>query len=336
MSYTSWRNKVYDYWESGSLPSSSESSITRSSTFPFNVSNNFPLDYRVLRDNVLQLFKYNTQYPGLKVYTVQKGQEYIFISDSVDSVQEYHPELAHFKFYDSATLPNNLATSNALGDGAIEITKNNSTVTYHTIPTGTEGTIQLNDGSFYKFVWNGSSWVQFANQGSGGSSTTIVRVVSDSVLSFASSDVTSINELTSEQISARYKIAHDLDTAAIISSGIEADVIFTDSLGFESSRKYVYLNGEWRIVQGVQEYLITIPAYDSSATWTENEVVAVSASSDIAVKRADVSGLVNVFISHQFNSQYVDAFVFEKNGTSENIDGGATPETPFLLTDLTS
>ena len=136
-----------------------------------------------------------------------------------------------------------------------------------------------------------------------------------------------------------------LDFEDTIASGSEANIVFTDKTTdpyVEYCRKYVYLNGAWRIVQGVQEYVISLPAYVDDEWYDgynpKNGMVIEpnDDSANVDVMVASNKGTVDVIISHQFNSQYVDAFVFEKNETSENIDGGATPETSFLLTDLTS
>ncbi len=324
MAYSSWQNKVSGYWVSGSLPGSSDRPIVDGASYSYSVTGNFPLDYRTLRQDLPQIFKIITGYPGLKVYTLTENstaaQEYVFLSDTFSSVVEYHPELAHFKVYGSASLPQSVTSF--LGNGKVEYPAESGTF-YSTIPDGTEGTIKLNDGSFYKYVWDAEQeqWTEFANQGSGaGSSIETVRVVSDSVLNFnsATDNFRSINDLTTEAITSKYKAAHNItEDNVIISSGIEADIVFTDNAnGFEYNRKYVYLNGGWRIVQGVQEYLVTIPAYDA---WVRGSVIS-SDYADIEIKMTDVTGMVDVIISHQFNSQYIDAFIFQESLTDSDLD----------------
>ena len=333
----------------------------------------FPVDFRTLRDTLSEVFSVGSGYrfPGLKTYVVDNGIEYMFtasvsaatgkITFPNNRIQEYHPELAHFKSIDSSSLPQDLPNGVAsvrdilnnpasiLGDGSFE---NNGT-TYYTIPDGAEGVIKVLDNggySYYSYVWNGDTneWIPFANSGSGGSNAVILNFASDIDVSGDSDSpvyLSSIYALNSNYISNAYKEAMGLDVNDTIASGSEANVVFTDKTTdpyVEYCRKYVYLNGAWRIVQGVQEYVITLPAYVDDEwydSYNPKNGMVIEPNDDsvnVDVMVASNKGTVDVIISHQFNSQYVDVFVFEKNETSENIDGGATPETPFLLTDLTS
>lgn len=346
MAYSDWLNSTTKY----SAPNASY------------LPPGFPLDYRTLQEtkaNVFGLAK-SQRHPGLKVYVVADGIEYIYtakiedgeISFPHENIKEYHPELVHVgivdpdnrpvkpdsepaEYYTDAELLRNPTV--LLGDGIVTY----SNKSYNTIPEGAEGTLKTTDNKYYKYVWNGSEWVMFANSGSGGSNAVILNFASDIDVSGNSDSpvyLSSIYALNSNYISSAYKDAMGLDVNDTIASGSEANVVFTDKTTnpyVEYCRKYVYLNGAWRIVQGVQEYVITLPAY-ADAEWFDgynpkNSMVIDpnDDSANVDVMVSSNKGTVDVIISHQFNSQYVDAFVFEKNTTEDDIDGGSTPETEY-------
>lgn len=285
----------------------------------------FPIDARTLQDSfsdVLGIVASN-RHPGLRVYDTSSGKEYVFAS-SVNqfgvitfpntAVREYHPELAHFKAVQSLSVPANLVQE--LG-GSVTI---DGTV-YNVIPEGAEGIIKTSDSKYYKYVWNGSDWVEYSNLGSGsgsGSSTNID--VSGLILNFSyvSDSLSSINDLTTALISSKY--AATFPNSSLV-AGTEINVVYTDDSDannpVEYCRKYIYLNSAWYIVQGVQEYSITLPQY---STWEAGSSIVLSGVPDIEIKQTDTQGMVDVIISHQFNSQYIDAFVFQESLTDTDLD----------------
>ena len=315
----------------------------------------FPIDYRTLQENVSAVYELDSQYryPGLKAYVVANGIEYVFnpsinattgkMSFPNSGITEYHPELVHVgivdpdnrpvkpdsepaEYYTDAELLRNPTV--LLGDGIVTY----SNKSYNTIPEGAEGTLKTTDNKYYKYVWNGENWVMFANSGSG-SNTVILNFASDVDMGDDPNNPvykTSICDLTSSDISSAYKEAMGLDEQEEPASGSEANVVFTDNTSgtpFEYCRKYVYLNNEWLIVQGVQEYVVSIPAYSTS--WLEYDPssglsVIKGDSDDIDIKRSNTDGYVDIIINHKFNSPYVDAFVFEKKDINEDVDGDET------------
>lgn len=268
----------------------------------------FPLDYRTLQDNITDVYALAVDkiYPGLKVYVRDNKTEYVFVEQEVKTndtvtnilfppknIKEYHPELVHVgivdpdnrpvkpdsepaEYYTDAELLRNPTV--LLGDGAVTY----SNKSYNTIPEGAEGTLKTADNKYYKYVWNGSEWVMFANSGSGGSNAVILNFASDIDVSGDSDSpvyLSSIYALNSNYISNAYKEAMGLDVNDTIASGSEANVVFTDKTTnpyVEYCRKYVYLNGAWRIVQGVQNYIISFPTYDSTAVWATGDSFSLS------------------------------------------------------------
>lgn len=339
MSYKSW---LSGFAETG----------TSQFAFPFEVTDGFPLDFRTIKQSFNEVLdvSINVRYPGLTVYNTEDGIEYTYIPNanklfSKPNVKEYHPELAHFKSIDSSSLPQDLPNgiasvrdilnnpASVLGDGSFE---NNGT-TYHTIPDGAEGVIKVLDNggySYYSYVWNGDTneWIPFTNSGSGGSSSVILNFSnSDNHVGTeegVSNPIGSINELTSGDIDAKYR--ESTNNNGDIEQGTEASVVFTKVEGSNESqttatsfRKYVYL-GSWLITQGTQEYVIELSSKNEVTNNTEwNALTAEnfpSGSSDVEIIPTDHEGTVDVIISHQFNSQYIDAFVFEQSGSGRDQD----------------
>lgn len=316
---------------------------SRNSTAPnasFNPSG-FPVDFRTLRDTLSEVFSVGSGYrfPGLKTYVVDNGIEYMFtasvsaatgkITFPNNRIQEYHPELAHFKSIDSSNLPNDLPTgindvadilahpASVLGDGAF--TYNGTT--YYTIPDGTAGIIKVLDNgsySYYNYIWNGATnaWVQIVNSGSGSGIQ---------VLRFDFED-----EITNGSINARY--------SGSPTSGTEVIVVYNASDGNEQttreySRKYIYLNQGWNILQGVKEYTIEFPEWNGDSEeayngWNSGPLEMntglmdlLDLDSDITLFKDSSDNTVYAIISHRFNYQYIDAFMFEYS--EEDVPGSA-------------
>ena len=319
MSYESWH---------------SQSSIkTTNRSRPYQINEGFPIDLRYLKDDLTAVFEIipECRYPGLKCFSVNDNKEFVYTITNTqylelenEGIKEYHPELVHVGFVDPDNRPvktydeNNEPTEYyadaellrnptvLLGDGAVTY----SNKSYNTIPEGAEGTLKTTDNKYYKYVWNGENWVMFANSGSG-SNTVILNFASDVNVGDDPNEPvykTSICDLTSADISNAYKEAMGLDEQEEPASGSEANVVFTDKTSgtsFEYCRKYVYLNNEWLIVQGVQEYVISI----SNPPWTDDDPsnglsVIKGDSDDIDIKRSDTDGYVDVIINHQFNSTH--------------------------------
>ena len=303
MSYREWRNETpHRYAGTG---------------YSFSSDDGFPLDERTLRNGFDEILDIDLalRYPGLKVYT-ENNSEYVFtivgnkygLADS--GLKEYHPELAHFyaATVDGAVPTDSDILKSVLGDAITlqrDVDGESTTVTYNTIPEGAEGTYKTTDGKYYKFVWNGSEWVTYANTGSGSQSTPAV----ESILNFnaATDGIGSINEITSAGITAKY------GTTPV--DGAETNVVFTDG-SKKTCRRYVYLGGKWYITRGTQEYTLTLPAYTSWDAWNAD---TVTCPSGVSIYKSGTEGFVNVYIAHQFDSQFVDAFVFTTG--SEDLDG---------------
>lgn len=312
MSFKTWYNTNKAGWDSSE--SIQESVTARSNSY--STRNGFPLDFRTLRQTYAQALQLGSgaRYPGLKVYILNENKEYIFkltdqetlAMDNIGTLKEYHPELSHFyAATEEGPVPSDSNTlKESLGDS---ITVNNGTTntTYNTIPEGAEGTYKTTDGKYYKFVWNGSEWVTYANTGSGSQSTPAV----ESIVNFnaATDGIGSINEITSAAITAKY--------GTTPADGAETNVVFTDG-SRKTCRRYVYLGGKWYITRGTQEYTLTLPAYTSWDAWNAE---TVTCPSGVSIYKSGTEGFVNVYISHQFDSQFVDAFVFTTG--SEDLDG---------------
>ena len=327
MSFNTWYKNNKAGWDSVSDVSGSITQRTNS----YTTNNGFPLDYRTLRQTYAQAIQLggSARYPGLKVYVINEDTEYVFkltdpdtmAMDNAGTLKEYHPELAHVKTqrpvktYDANDDPVEYYSDEeiladptlALGDGII----NN---TYQTIPEGVEGAYKTSDGKYYKFVWNGSAWVTYANsgsstQGDGANNNSSI------ILNFTTSDAASINGLNSGIITSAYRTKTGTGSNDPIPTGTEVMAIFSNN-GVDTARKYIWINGAWFIIHGSQEYIITLPAY---ASWDNN--YSPNLGANFTVSKTETEGVVNLVIAHQFDSQYIDAFVFARGTGDKDGDG---------------
>jgi len=297
VAYISWRSEAIN-----------GTHVYAATTNSYQVGNGFPLDLRTLKNTASAVFTVSTglRYPGLKVYT-EDNKEYVFRLNASfalpnEYVREYHPELVHYAEVEGTTLPDNLIS--VLGDGVVTY----NSVSYSTMPVGTGGIIKLGDGSLYQFVWDGTDWTTFANSGPGSG------VIAGAIINFTSGDnIDSLNELTSSLVDSKYRSTYELGESDPIVAGTEVTAIYTtDTPAVETSRKYVYLNSAWRIFRGIQEYLFSFSSYSS---WSAGDFYGSDWPSEVSVIQSSTEGIVDIIITHQFESHYIDVLVFEYLGT---------------------
>lgn len=270
-----------------------------------DISTTSPCDLRLVAATLNDVIGMDPakRYPGLRVFVIDEEKEYWFKIPSDFTGGASYNDLVLVPYHTPAYIVSNINSAD------------------HTIST--EVIVLANDAAT-QYVWDEAQnsgtggWV--ALSGSGSQSTP-----AEIIINFTTSDhvdpsdntsalVTSINDVTSDAITAKYGTP---------TPGAETNVVFTETIDnqdYQTCRRYVYLNDGWNITRGTQEFTVTFPAYAANeGTWETWEPDLLTWPAGIEISKGDTEGFVNVYVTHQFDTKYVDAFVFTTG--SADIDG---------------
>lgn len=291
--------------------------VTADTGVGLKVTNSAPLDRRFVVDelaNIFSLIPKAYRYPGLRVYAMKEEKEYWFKSGvEKANLVEYHPESMYVveeSNFDPEAAPERLAR-------------------------GSEITVFDSEGNPTKYVWNGTSWRVL---GGASGSATITPII------------TNVATDTYEELEALIN-SHVQANDITVTAGTEIPVIFVDTAEEDKNadvyNKYVYLgtgDGEtahWYQASGTEVFRFSVP---SAILEAEVGTEMLAGASNTAgkyikfVKGADRR--LDVVISHNFCSQFVDASFYRADGGEaedkdfDQVLDSDWGEEVFLLSDL--
>lgn len=273
----------------------------------FKAITSAPIDSRFFidsKDNIDTEIPKSVRYPGLRVYVLDEKREYWF-QDGVklSNLVVYNPQ------------------ANLTGD-SLEDFDNVA------VSNGAEITV-LDNGEVSKYVWNGSEWKLLTS--------TVTQSVTPTPSPSAVSNVvvTGLSTDTYEEVVAvlnNYISQNNIT----LSVGYEITVVFSDPQTNTFFNRYIYLpsladssQNHWYIESGIQSFDIQVPneilISSLGATYTSSDTT--SGAKYVTYNRTQDG--VDVVITHNFCSLFVDVVVYEKGNEAADIDDNGTVDSDF-------
>lgn len=271
--------------------------VTSETMVGLKVTTSAPLDRRFVVDtftNITKVIPKSYRYPGLRVFVLKDEKEYWFKGGvNKDDLVEYHPESMYVveeNDFDPDAVPTNLAR-------------------------GSEITVFDAAGNPTKYVWNGTVWKPLIREAS-------PAVITPIITNVATDTYEELEALINNHIQA-----NDITVTA----GTEIPVIFVDTAQEDKNadiyNKYVYLstgdgeNAHWYQASGTEVFRFSIPA----------EILEEEAGTEMLAGESNTAGKyikfvkgqenrVDVVISHNFCSQFVDTSFYKVSGEQEDKD----------------